>query len=36
MVEDDASMAENVQDFLTAEGNVVEVAHTAEKTLRSW
>jgi two-component system, OmpR family, response regulator len=30
IVEDDASIAENVQDFLTAEHNVVEVAHTAE------
>ena len=30
MVEDDASVAENVQDFLVSEGYVVEVAPTAE------
>jgi len=30
IVEDDASVAENVQDFLVSEGNVVEIAATAE------
>jgi DNA-binding response OmpR family regulator len=30
VVEDDASVAENVQDYLTHESYVVEVAHTAE------
>jgi DNA-binding response OmpR family regulator len=30
MVEDDASIAEDVQDFLAAESHIVEITHTAE------
>jgi DNA-binding response OmpR family regulator len=33
IVEDDASIAENVQDFLASEGHVVEVSHDGESAL---